>query len=99
MKVRNFIGAIIAIAMLATGVGLLTPKKSPQQEALISLAEAAGYEVSALPGYNGAWWVTVEVPGCKNRVGLRSEEAPRDRVPTRYFVVRVGSVSQEALRS
>lgn len=97
MKRRGI--AIVIVLAFVGGPSLLEDKKSVQQQAFIALAEAGGYEAHNTPGYNGAWWATVEVPGCKNRVGLRSEEAPRDHVPTRFFVVRVGPMPQESLRS
>lgn len=97
MKVVGSAGAVV-LAFLAA-IFLLPESKSPQQRALIELAEAAGYKVRNTPGYGGAWWVTAEVPGCKNKVGLRSEEAPQDHVPTRYVLVRLGPTPYEVVSS
>jgi len=92
------IGGVVAIAsVLIAAIFLLPDSKNPQQQALIELAEAAGYTVRNTPGYSGAWWVTAEVPGCKNKVGLRSEKAPQDHIPTRYVLVRVGSTPYEVV--
>lgn len=95
MKALVIAIAVLIVTVIGGGAFIFRPETSPQQQALVDLAEAGGYEVHKVPGYNGAWWVSVEVPGCKNRVGLRSEMAPQDHVPTRYFVVRVGGIPRE----